>query len=400
MKKLTVSTTGCSLADYLYMNLDFTGPFFMKYSSKKDGDGGLTPGRLVFAEDLERFAGRPYLEIRREICGGRTPDAFNLGGPAIVGCINAAQMLEGADVKLNFFGAMGNDETAAEIKKILAATPVNTENYIQIKGSTPCTDVLSDPKAHDGKGERTFINTIGACNSFTPEMLGDKFFAGDILWFGATALVPPIHDNLTALLKRGRDAGKINIVSTVFDFRSEKKAPSKPWPMGDSYDSYSLIDLLIVDWEEAMRLSGGKTIEEATSFFMKKGVSSFVITHGAKNFYAWSDGRLFAPFALKAMPISALVDHELTAHPEKRGDTTGCGDNFAGGIVGSLVKQIAGGVLRGKADMTDACAWAAASGGFACFCIGGTYVEKTPGEKASLLKRYRDAYLTQPGVKS
>ena len=95
------------------------------------------------------------------------------------------------------------------------------------------------------------------------------------------------------------------------------------------------------------------------------------------------------------MPVSALVDADLAAHPEQRGDTTGCGDNFAGGFVSSLVRQLSDGEALGSFCLKDACAWAAASGGFACFCMGGTYLEKAPGDKRSKLQRYHDAYFTQ-----
>ena len=89
MKKTTVSVAGCSLADILYADIDFTAPAFTACASKKDGDGGLAPGKLVFADALEAFTGKSYPELKRALTGGRAPHAENLGGPAIVGAINA-----------------------------------------------------------------------------------------------------------------------------------------------------------------------------------------------------------------------------------------------------------------------------------------------------------------------
>lgn len=397
MKKTTVSVTGCSLADILYADIDFNSQAFSACASRRDGDGGLAPGRLVFADALEAFAGRDYTSLKQELTGGRAPHAENLGGPAVVGAINASQILSDLPVSFRFYGATGNDATADFVRSIIARTPLNADNYITLPGSTPSTDVLSDPRAHSGKGERTFINTIGACYAYTPERLPDTFFDADIVWFGATALVPPLHENLSRLLKRSHDAGKINIVSTVFDFLNEMRNPGKPWPMGDGPESYRYIDLLIVDWEEAVRLSGKDDLEGFCAFFRGAGVSSFVVTHGARDFHAWSDGRLFAEAPLTAYPVSALVDEDLAANPSLRGDTTGCGDNFAGGFVASLVRQYAQGAEKGSFDIADAAAWAAASGGFACFCLGGTYLEKTEGEKRGKLRKYHDAYLRQIG---
>ncbi|MFA7185716.1 MAG: hypothetical protein WC082_12515, partial [Victivallales bacterium] len=82
-------------------------------------------------------------------------------------------------------------------------------------------------------------------------------------------------------------------------------------------------------------------------------------------------------------------------HPEKRGDTTGCGDNFAGGALTSVVKQLLAGRQAGELEILDACAWACASGGFACFTLGGTYLENVPGEKLGKVKPFYEAYLEQ-----
>ena len=41
---------------------------------------------------------------------------------------------------------------------------------------------------------------------------------------------------------------------------------------------------------------------------------------------------------LKEMPVSAKVIDELK-NPQ-RGDTTGCGDNFVGGVIASVVNQL------------------------------------------------------------
>ena len=95
------------------------------------------------------------------------------------------------------------------------------------------------------------------------------------------------------------------------------------------------------------------------------------------------------------MPVSAKVDEILAAHPEKKGDTTGCGDNFAGGFVSSMLRQLSEGKENGTLDIYDASAWAAASGGFAIFTVGGTYIEKKKGEKQSELQKLRDAYMLQ-----
>ena len=399
---LKINVCGCALVDNLFTNISFNSEEMEPFLSVKDGDCGIAPGKLVFAEDLEKFAGMQYNFLIAAVTGGKLPDAVNLGGPAIVGAINAAQILHDRDVRFSYYGAGGNDSAGETLRSFAAKTPLDMTHYQVFPGTaTPVTDVLSDPEANNGKGERSFINRIGAAQELTPDVLGDSFFEGDILWFAATALTPGLHDSLTSLLKRGKDAGKINLVSTVFDFRNEKKDPVGPWPLGEaSAESYKCIDLLIVDCEEALRLSGKKDLEEAFEFFRVSGVSAFFITHGAKDFFAWSDGRVFeATEKVLRLPVSALADEDLAAHPERRGDTTGCGDNFAGGVVASFVRQKLEECENGSLSVIDAAAWAAASGGAACFCKGGTFFEQEKGEKAAILKRYADAYFDDPRVK-
>jgi len=395
MSQLKVSAIGCSLADYLYTGIDFNSDSFKKYMSKTEGDGGLNPGHLVFVDALEKFSAKDFLDILPELTGGKEFDGFNLGGPAIVALINAAQLLYGSGVEFDFYGALGEDDTAERILDILAKTPVNISNYIKRPGTSPYTRVLSDPDHHDGKGERTFINNIGACESYTPDMVDDSFYDADVLFFGATALTPGIHDNLTSMLKRGKKNKCMNIVTTVFDFRNEKKNPDKRWPLGESDESFKLIDLLIVDWDEALKISGKTDFIEAAEFFIDMGIKSFIITHGAKDFFVWSNGTFFKEQPLRAFPICTAVDVELDAHPEKRGDTTGCGDNFAGGALTSVIKQLVDGKKAGELEITDACAWACASGGFACFTLGGTYQEEAPGGKLAKVQAFYEAYLEQ-----
>ena len=393
-KDLTVSVVGCALVDCVYAGVDFNSEAFRKYSSVEKGDGGLVPGQLVFMESLEKFTAVPARQMMSELTGNAPVSAENVGGPAIVAAINAAQLCSYLPVKVNFYGACGNDAEGDFIKQLVSKTPVDMSNYHTEENiSTPSTQVLSDPAYHNGKGERTFINVVGSAGNYDSRMLGDKFFDADILLFSATALVPQIHDGLTALLKRGKAAGKINMVSTVFDFRNEMRDPNNRWPLGESDESYQYIDLLAVDWEEARRMSGEEELEKIVEFFTSRGVSSICITHGAKNFYIYSDGRLFREMPLRAMPVNELVNEDLAKYPQRRGDTTGCGDNFAGGLLASLIMQLAEGRNPGELDMRTAAAWADASGGFACFCLGGTYLEKQPGEKYAQVKRYCDYYL-------
>jgi len=393
MGNVKISGVGCCLLDYLYSNIDFNGPEFSKYLSVKEGDGGLSPGRLVFTEELEKYSNNPIKEILSELVSGKEPDEYNLGGPAIVAIIHAAQLLnEAADV--GFYVAVGEDTISERILEIIDETPVKLARTKIVKTPSPFTYVLSDPEYNEGHGERTFINNIGAAKDILPEDLDNDFFKSEIVVFGGTAIVPTIHDNLLELLIRAKKSGAVTIVNTVFDFRSEKSAPGTKWPLGSSDESYKHIDILIMDMEEALKLSGQTTLDEACNFFTGSGVGSFIITNGALPVTLYSGGKLFKSQTVISLPVSVAVLNELKHNTGLAGDTTGCGDNFVGGIIASVAWQLA---EKGDQalDLVEACSWGIASGGFACFIMGGTYIEFKPGEKLNLVKPYYDLYQDQ-----
>jgi len=394
-KKIIIAGTGCALADYLYTGVQFNSPVFLKYLSRQDGDGGLAPGKLVFTEELEKFSGISYSEISKELTGGKTPEAVNIGGPGLVSLINASQLLPVDEFEVRFYGGTGNDGTAEFIEQLVRKTPLNIDHYCRISEKrTPFTDVLSDPTYDNNHGERTFINNIGAAWDYTPDLLPEDFFDADIVCFGGTALVPMIHDNLTTLLTRAKEKGCLTVVNTVFDFRNEKRNPGQPWPLVDQPEDYRLIDLLIMDCEESLKISGWKSIEEAAQYFVDLDITTLVITNGAKEFYVFSNGKLFGKAELQKLPVSQRVSHDFKNNPGSKGDTTGCGDNFAGGIISSLARQLKTEEV-GKLNLTEAIAWGVSSGAFACYYVGGTYIEHEEGEKCKIVEIFKYQYIQQ-----
>ncbi|OGJ89902.1 MAG: hypothetical protein A2487_09280 [Candidatus Raymondbacteria bacterium RifOxyC12_full_50_8] len=391
---MAIAGVGCAVADFVYNRVDFTSPVFQKYLSKTQGDGGLSPGKLVFVEEFESFSGKSFDQVRAEIVGTRDPDTLNLGGPAIVALISAAQLLSQQQAGVSFYGVRGNDWVGKRLGEIVAATPLDCSRYAITFSTTPYTCVFSDPAYDHGHGERTFVNNIGAAWDLHPSDLPEAFFNSPIVLFGATGLVPNLHDGLTELTGRAHDKGCFTIVSTVYDFRNEKKDPCAKWPLGKSDETYQNTDLLITDHEEALRLSNKRTIDDAMAFFRNAGLASLVVTNGSRPVQAYSEGRAFKKTGLFSLPVSQAVVDELAANPGLKGDTTGCGDNFAGGVLASIAMQ-----MRerdaGHLDLADAIAWGIASGGFACYYMGGTYLEKTPGEKYARVKKYYDLYCAQ-----
>ena len=79
-KNITVSVVGCSLLDCVHAKVDFNSEAFRKYSSVKNGDGGLVPGQLVFMESLEKFTGVPAAKMLSELTNDVPAAARNVRG--------------------------------------------------------------------------------------------------------------------------------------------------------------------------------------------------------------------------------------------------------------------------------------------------------------------------------
>ena len=383
MGKIKISGLGCTLLDFVYNGIDFNGPGFQKYRSIRAGDGGLTPGQLVFLEELEKFAGKKFEEIIIEIAGERKPDASNIGGPAVVSIIHAAQLLQD-EAEVRFVASLGRDWMADRMLDILSRTPVSSHEFIRKDERSPFTNVLSDPNFNLGSGERTFVNNIGAAAELKPEDLPEGFLDADILALGGTALVPTIHDQLDDILAAAGDSTFI-LVNTVFDFRNEKRSPGKPWPIGKDHRSFVSMDLLIMDREEALKISGENTLEKAIAYFAGTPLKAFMVTDGTEPVSIY-DGQV------TKLPVSrSLLDISLSDNPDA--DTTGAGDNFVGGVIYSLANQLKEGTSH--PDLVEAAKWGIVSGGFACTYMGGTFLEEYPGQKMEVLSKYYQLYAEQ-----
>ena len=394
--KVRISGVGCCLMDRIYDKVNFQSDCFRQYLSKKAGDGGLEPGKLTFEEELEQFSGDSFVtKILPQLTEGRKADKENIGGPCIVALINAAQLACRESI-VSFYGCRGDDGVGEDLLQKLQQTILDLSHFrIQKESETASTSVLSDPDYDNGHGERTFVNTIGASWHYLPGEVDDSFYDSDICVFGGTALVPRIHQGLSTMLKKAKQHGSITVVNTVYDFLNEKEHPERRWPMGDSDEAYRFIDLLIVDHEEAIRLRGQAEISSAIAFFREKGTGAVLVTNGAKNVSLWADSPMFGKVEEQTMPVSAAVGEALKQG--KKGDSTGCGDNFAGGVIGSLARQIANAQAKDNCQLNikEACRWGIVSGGFACFYYGGTYLEQSEGEKLSHLQGLYDQYLKQ-----
>jgi sugar/nucleoside kinase (ribokinase family) len=141
-----------------------------QFLSRKPGDGGITPGGLVFTEDLENFSKSDIDAIVKTITGGIHQDTVNLGGPAIAALVNSAQLCFDQEIDIVFCAQCGSDDIGDKILSLLEPISITTDYYKQVPGQSPYTIVLSDPRYNKGCGERAFINQLGVAADFRAQI--------------------------------------------------------------------------------------------------------------------------------------------------------------------------------------------------------------------------------------
>ena len=157
---MRIAGAGCSLVDFFYTNVDFGSDAFLKLRSRTRGDGGLEPGRLVFLDDFERYAGMPYRDAIRPLVGERAPDATNVGGPAVVPLILAAQLLRHRGFEVDYYGAATPLNQLASFHaadaRMMLITPFDRNSIHSVEKAIRDSDLGVNP-ATDGNVVRVVL---------------------------------------------------------------------------------------------------------------------------------------------------------------------------------------------------------------------------------------------------
>jgi sugar/nucleoside kinase (ribokinase family) len=198
-------------------------------------------------------------------------------------------------------------------------------------------------------------------------------------------------------LRRAKSAGAFTVVNTVYDFMAESEDPEGRWTLG-SDESYRFVDLIITDLEEARRLTGREGAPEAVRWFLEQGVRAAIVTSGAEPVWFAAtagdgiDSREAEPGEPRSLPVFSEF-RTLNSEACASGDTTGCGDNFCGGVVAEIARSIdASGAKEARYSLETAVRGGIAAGALCLTYVGGTMLEKDKGQKQAMVADVRDQY--------
>jgi len=225
---------------------------------------------------------------------------------------NVAAWLTRTDAQSTIVSHVGDDPAGAAIVAEFDDLGVKHGNLV-IPGETSGVVVV----LVDASGERTMFPDKGANSRLTAADLPDLSNFQAVYISGYALLNPLARDGVLAMIEQIKTAG----LAIYFD-------PASVGSMKDVSDSdlhkwFSLMDVLLLNEEESIYLTGSVDIERAFDY-LHKFAEVVVIKRGSAGAIAKSRG--FDSISIPAISTNVV-------------DTTGAGDSFAAGFIASFSKN-------------------------------------------------------------
>ena len=225
---------------------------------------------------------------------------------------NVAAWLTRTNARSTIVSHVGDDPAGAAIVAEFDALGVSHGNLV-IAGETSGVVVV----LVDSSGERTMFPDKGANSRLTAEDLPDLSAFQAVYISGYALLNPLARDGVLAMIEKIKSAG----LPIYFD-------PASVGSMKDVTDKelhtwFSLMDVLFLNEEESIYLTGSVDIERALDYLLDFS-EVVVIKRGSAGAIAKTRG--FDSISIPAVATSVV-------------DTTGAGDSFAAGFIASFSKN-------------------------------------------------------------
>jgi sugar/nucleoside kinase (ribokinase family) len=227
--------------------------------------------------------------------------ALEMGGSCCLFACQAAKL----GLRTAILGRVGNDAFGRLILDRLEGCGVNTA-YVAV-----------DPSLKTGLGialcredDRAILTYMGSISAIRVDDVTDGFFASaHHLHYGSYFLHAGLLPHAPAILRRARALGLTVSLDTNWD-------PAERWN-STLQEALSLTDLAFPNEQEALRISGASTLQDAMDAFLAWGVSVVALKQGARGASAY-DGQ---------------SSYGCSVKPAMGGDSIGAGDSFDAGFV-------------------------------------------------------------------
>ena len=241
--------------------------------------------------------------------GSDTPAKISTHGGGAAG--NVASWLTRTDAKATILAHVGDDPAGSALVSEFDALGVHHNNLVVEKTHSGVVVVLVDPT-----GERTMFPDNGANSGLHLNDLPALNGFDAVYLSGYSPLDPQSRPGVLAMITKIRDAG-IPIYfdpASVGGMMEVNLAQVKSW--------IAMMDVLLLNEEEAMYLSGESSTEKALELLLLD-CPVVVIKRGAAGAIGCTRGS--SQISVAALPTTVI-------------DTTGAGDSFAAGFIAHYAK--------------------------------------------------------------
>lgn len=227
--------------------------------------------------------------------------------------LNEATILAKKDRKVQLETVIGQDDAGRFIQAHCEDAGIMIRNACIRTGERTGMNIVLVEK----DGTRSFLtNPHGTLRSLKIEHIQMPFpESAEIICFASIFVFPKIGPyELVQIFSQAKAQGKI----VCADMTKCKKGET----LEDMSEAFSYIDYLFPNDEEAMLLTGARSVEEAAECIKSTGVGNVIIKCGKRGCYAQTD--------VEKCWISAEKNVNCI-------DTTGAGDSFAAGFLNALL---------------------------------------------------------------
>lgn len=241
--------------------------------------------------------------------------AYHLGEKVLIddlffitggGGTNSAVAFSRLGLKTGYIGAIGDDENGKIILKELKEEKVDFLGKIKI-GKTGYSVILT------GGGDRTILAYKGVNNTLSKKDVAIKKIKSNWL-YACTMLDESLATSLEIIEHMKKNGTHIAFNISLYLAKRGIHALSS---------LLKYIDIVILNKEEAIALTGKSRIEDIFNEFHKHTDALVVVTNGSADVYAYYNKQIFTK---KIEPIDAV-------------DTTGAGDAFACGFIYGIMTE-------------------------------------------------------------
>jgi len=255
----------------------------------------------TFAKPINKFPKWNTLDTFSEI-------KFSAGGCAVNTGIN----LKNLGLNVGVAAAIGNDKNGKYIFEELRERKIHTETLVEKKINTAYTFAMIS-----SEGRRRYLTNWGANDYFLDTDIKDSVLKKyGLIHICGTFAMKSFDGKLTAnLVKRAKKLNLITCMDTIFNDKVNCLALLK--------SSIPYLDIFFPSYEEAVQISGFKSIKKNMDFFKNFKIPIVGIKMGERGSIVSTNNLTFICPSFK-IPVV---------------DTSGAGDAFMSGLIFSIVKK-------------------------------------------------------------